>query len=250
MCGRVVQVKELASYATELGVKLSGQLPNAPPHYNGAPSQDLLVLRRHPQTGEDRLGLLRWGLIPHWAKDRKIAWKMINARAETIETAAAFRDAYRARRCLVPVDGFYEWKRIGKVKQPFLIATKGGEPFTLAGLWENWKDPDSGEWMRTFTIVTTDANELVANLHDRMPVIIAAADRERWLDPKQEVDELLRPYPAALMTMWPVSTKVNSPKNDDRELIEPITLDAEPFDDPGSGVPRANEGGLTPADSE
>jgi len=145
VCGRVVQHRELSTYARELGINLSGQVPNAPPHYNGAPSQDLLVLRRDPKTGEGRLGLPRWGLIPHWAKDRKIAWKLINARCETVGKTSAFKDAYRQRRCLIPVDGFYEWKKIGNVKQPFLIAMQSGEPFTLAGLWENWKEPATGE---------------------------------------------------------------------------------------------------------
>src|SRR5215204_4266868 len=121
MCGRVVQHRELTTYARELGINLSGRVPNAPPRYNGAPSQDLLVLRRDPKTGEGRLGLLRWGLIPHWAKDKKIAWKLINARCETVGKTPAFKDAYRQRRCLIPVDGFYEWRKIGNVKQPFLI---------------------------------------------------------------------------------------------------------------------------------
>src|SRR5215213_1051067 len=250
MCGRVVEHRELATYARELGINLSGHVPNAPPHYNGAPSQDLLVLRRDPKTGEGRLGLLRWGLIPHWAKDKKIAWKLINARCETVGKTAAFKEAYRQRRCLIPVDGFYEWKKIGNVKQPFLIAMRSGEPFTLAGLWENWKEPATGEWVRTFTIVTTDANELVARLHDRMPVIIAPADRERWLNPDEAPDDLLRPYPAHLMKMWPVSTRVNSPKNEDRELIEPIVLNDAAEQERGSGVPRANEAGAEPADSE
>ena len=249
MCGRVVQHRELSGYARELGINLSGQVPNAPPHYNGAPSQDLLVLRRDPKTGESRLGLLRWGLIPHWAKDKKIAWKLINARCETVGKTAAFKDAYRQRRCLIPVDGFYEWKKIGDVKQPFLIAMQSGEPFTLAGLWENWKEPATGEWIRTFTIVTTDANELVAQLHDRMPVIIAPADRERWMNPDEAPDDLLRPYPADLMKMWPVSTKVNSPKNEGRELIEPIYLFPAAERSEGD-IPRANQAVDQPADSQ
>jgi hypothetical protein len=152
--------------------------------------------------------MIRWGLLPSWAKDRKLAWKMINARAETVTTAAAFKKAFEKRRCLLPVDGFFEWKKVGKEKRPYMIAMADGEAFTLAGLWENWKDPDSGEWVRTFTIITTDANELVAQLHDRMPVVIAPEDRERWLkgpNPK----ELLKPYPAERMTMWPVSPKLN-----------------------------------------
>jgi putative SOS response-associated peptidase YedK len=120
------------------------------------------------------LDLIRWGLLPFWAKDQKIAWKLINARAETVATAPAFKKAFAKRRRLVPVDGFYEWKKVGKEKRPYLIGMANGEPFTLAGLWENWKDPASGEWIRTFTIITTDANDLVCELHDRMPVVIGA----------------------------------------------------------------------------
>lgn len=176
---------------------------------------------------------------------------LLEGERETVGTTAAFKDAHRQRRCLVPVDGFYEWKKIGKVKQPFLIAMKSGAPFTLAGLWENWKEPATGEWIRTFTIVTTDANELLAELHDRMPVIIAASDRERWMDPEEEAPgDLLRPYAADEMTMWPVSTAVNSPKNDNRELVEPVRLGSEMAGDENSRVPRVNEAGRMPSDSE
>src|SRR5215203_7266188 len=161
---------------------------------------------------------------------------MINARAETVTTAPAFKKAFEKRRCLLPVDGFFEWKKVGKEKRPYMIAMADGEAFTLAGLWENWKDPDSGEWLRTFTIITTDANELVAQLHDRMPVVIAPEDRERWLkgpNPK----ELLKPYPAERMSMWPVSPKLNSPKNDSHDLRAPI--DCPKARAPGHGE-RAN----------
>src|SRR5215217_7894424 len=118
---------------------LSPGLPNTPPHYNGAPSQDFLIARSHPETRDTTLDLIRWGLLPSWAKDQKIAWRLINARAETVATASAFKQAFAKRRCLVPVDGFYEWKKVGKEKRPYLIGMANGEPFTLAGLWENWK---------------------------------------------------------------------------------------------------------------
>jgi putative SOS response-associated peptidase YedK len=170
-------------------------IPNAPAHYNGAPGQDYLVARVHPETDDMTLDMIRWGLLPSWAKDRKMAWKMINARAETVTTAPAFKKAFEKRRCLLPVDGLFEWKKVGKEKRPYMTAMNDGEAFTLAGLWENWKDPHSGEWVRTFTIITTDANELVGQLHDRMPVVIAPEDGERWLkgpNPR----ELLSPYPA------------------------------------------------------
>jgi putative SOS response-associated peptidase YedK len=150
MCGRVIQARDPTLYTHVVGGEPERGLPNTPPHYNGAPGQDYLIGRRHPETGARTLDVLRWGLIPSWAKDRKIAWKTINARSETVATTAAFKKAFAKRRCLVPVDGFYEWRTVGKVKQPYAIGMTDGQPFTLAGLWENWKDPDTGEWVRTF----------------------------------------------------------------------------------------------------
>jgi putative SOS response-associated peptidase YedK len=145
---------------------------NYPPRWNG-PSQDLLVIRRNHKTGEVSLDPLRWGLIPYWCEDPKGGRKPINAKCETVRTLPSFREAYRKRRCILPVDGFFEWKAIKgqKAKRPHAIAMKNGSPFGIGGLWENWKDPTSGEWMRTFAIITTDANELVAEIHDRMPLI-------------------------------------------------------------------------------
>jgi putative SOS response-associated peptidase YedK len=138
-----------------------------------------------------------------------------------------FRDAYRRRRCIVPVDGFFEWKATkGRLKQPYAIAMKDGSPFGIGGLWENWKDPTSGEWIRTFAIITTDANELVAEIHDRMPLIITPTDYERWLSDEPDPHDLMRPFPAAPMEMWPISTRVNKPENDDPSILEPIELSA------------------------
>jgi putative SOS response-associated peptidase YedK len=199
MCGRVAQRRAPREYESTLKIDWTKGIPNAPAHYNGAPGQDYLVIRVHPESEDITLDMIRWGLLPSWAKDRKMAWKMINARAETVTTATAFKKAFEKRRCLLPLDGFFEWKKVGKEKRPYMIAMADGEAFTLAGLWENWKDPESGEWVRTFTIITTDANELVAQLHDRMPVVIAPEDRERWLkgpNPR----ELLRPYPTERMS--------------------------------------------------
>ena len=139
-----------------------------------------------------------------------------------------FRDAYRHRRCIVRIDGFFEWKAIKgqKAKQPYAIAMNDGKPFGLGGLWENWKDPTSGEWIRTFTIITTDANEMVAEIHDRMPLIIAPGDYVRWLSDEPDPHDLLRPYPAEPMRMWPISTHVNKPENDDPSIVEPIEFSA------------------------
>jgi putative SOS response-associated peptidase YedK len=248
MCGRVTQAKNPVEYGSVLKINFARGIPNAPPHYNGAPGKDYLIARSHPETHDTTLDLIRWGLLPSWAKDRKIAWKLINARAETVSTASAFRKAFEKRRCLVPIDGFFEWKKVGKEKRPYMIAMADRAPFTLAGLWENWKDPDSGEWLRTFTIITTDANELVGQLHDRMPVVIAPEDRERWLS-GDKPKELLKPYPAERMTMWPVSPKLNSPKNDSPDLLDEWLA---PEESATGGVERANEGEpeRKPANSE
>ena len=172
---------------------------------------------------------LRWGLIPNWCSDPNGGRKPINAKCETVRDLPTFRDAYRTRRCIVPVDGFFEWKAIKgqKAKQPYAIAIKDGSPFGIAGIWENWKEPASGEWIRTFAIITTDANALVADIHDRMPVILApAADYHRWLGDEADPRELMRPHPANLMRMWPISTRVNKPENDDPSIVEPIELAA------------------------
>jgi putative SOS response-associated peptidase YedK len=152
--------------------------------------------------------------------------KPINAKCETVGTLPTFRDAYRLRRCILPVDGFYEWKAIKgqRAKQPYAIAMKDGAPFGIAGLWENWKDPAFGEWIRTFAVITTDANELVADIHDRMPAILAPGDYTRWLSDEPDPRDLMRPFPARLMRMWPISTRVNKPENDDPSIIEPIEL--------------------------
>ena len=140
-----------------------------------------------------------------------------------------FREAYHKRRCILPVDGFFEWKAIKgqKAKQPYAIAMKGGSPFGIGGLWENWKDPTSGEWVRTFAIITTDANELVvAEIHDRMPLILASGDYTRWLSDEPNPRDLMRAFPAEPMRMWPISTMVNKPENDDPSIVEPIELTA------------------------
>ncbi len=220
MCGRFVQIASPADL--EFSFQTTNPLPNVQPRYNAAPGQDLMVVRRHPDTGQRSLDLLRWGLIPHWAKDPKIAWSSINARVETLDTRPAFRSAYRKRRCLVPADAFYEWKKEGTRKQPYAIALKSRELFAFAGLWENWQDPEIEQWVRTFTIITTDANELVAPIHDRMPVILAPEDYDGWLLPETDAKALLWPYPAELMTAWPISPRVNSPRNEGAELLEAV----------------------------
>ena len=230
MCGRVVQASgpELLGLAIVSGFEGRDRRGgNLAPRYNAAPSQELWVIRQRRDTGERTLDLLKWGLVPYWMK-QKPKPPPINAKAETVHKAPMFRDAYARRRCIVPIDAFFEWKAVlgQKVKEPFAIAMKDRSPFGLAGLWENWKDPATGEWVRTFAVITTNANTLVSTIHDRMPAILSPQDYDRWLSDELDPRELLRPFPAEPMTMWPVSTRVNTPKNDDPDILTPV-VDAD-----------------------
>ncbi|MBV8969991.1 MAG: SOS response-associated peptidase [Verrucomicrobia bacterium] len=195
-----------------------------PISYNIAPSQKVLTIRFNPETRVRLLDALQWGLIPYWAKDPKIGYRTINARAESIDKAPSFREAFTKGRCLIPADGFYEWRKTVKPKLPFAIAIKDGRPFTFAGLCENWKDPQTDEWVRTCTIITGEPNELVAQIHPRMPVIIPETHHAAWLGETDDgnLKELLVPYPADQMCMWEISPRVNTPKNDDPSLWEPV----------------------------
>lgn len=192
------------------------------PRYNIAPTQEAAVVRR---SGDARsLSLLRWGLVPFWAKDPGIGNRMINARSETVGEKPSFRTSFRRKRCLVAASGFYEWQRTEGRKQPWHFRMRGGGPFAMAGLWDSW---DKGEGLlETFTILTTEPNELVARAHQRMPVVLRPADHRLWLDPSVEdterLGELLVPYPADEMEGFPVSTLVNSPANDSPSCIEPL----------------------------
>jgi putative SOS response-associated peptidase YedK len=173
---------------------------------------------------------MRWGLVPYWAKDMKIGFSTINAQAETVDTKSAFRSAFERRRCLVPVENFYEWQKTGpKDKQPYAIALADRGIMALAGLWENWKSP-AGEWVRSFTIITTMPNELCAPIHNRMPVILPPETWPAWLGEEAAVaaqlKALLAPYPADRMTCWPVDKRVGNVRNNDPSLIEPIELTA------------------------
>jgi len=227
MCGRVIQSSAPFRLAIIDGLDVrDSRFHNFPQHWNGAPSQELLVIRRNHQTNRVSLDALRWGLIPHSCADPDGGCKPINAKCETVATLPTFRDAYRKRRCILPVDGFFEWKAIKgqHAKQPYAIAMKDGYPFGIAGIWENRKDPKSGDWIRTFAILTTEANELVSTIHNRMPLILPKESFARWLGDEPDPRELMRPFPAAPMRMWPISTRVNKPENDDPSIIEPIQL--------------------------
>ena len=193
------------------------------PRYNIAPTQDIVAIRN--DGTENRAEFMRWGLVPSWAKDPKIGNRMINARAETLAERPSFRVAYRRRRCLIVADSFYEWKREGRNRTPVRIMLESGGLFSFAGLWEAWKRPDDS-WMLSCAIITTQANELVGAIHDRMPVILDPEDESAWLDPDLQdtdaISELLVPYPAEQMTAYEVSRIVNSPANDVPECIIPI----------------------------
>jgi putative SOS response-associated peptidase YedK len=197
------------------------------PRYNIAPTQPVPVLRQHPQEPTRQLSLMKWGLIPHWAKDRSGAARMINAKSETAAIKPAFRDPLKLRRCLIPADGFYEWKRAAKSTQPYCFEVRHGELFAFAGIWENWKNP-AGDWLRTCSILTTTANAVAAAVHDRMPVILSPDDYDLWLDPGMQdvaaASELLKPYNANQMRSYPVSSRINQVANDDEDVSRPVEV--------------------------
>ena len=222
MCGRVIQSSSPLRLAIVEGLDVSdSRMGNVRPRWMAAESE-LLVIRRNHKTGERSLDLIKWGLIPHWCSDPKGGRRPINARAENVAKLPMFREAYAQRRCIVPVDGFFEWRAIkgARAKQPYAIAMKDGSPFGLAGLWENWRNPSTGEWERTFAIITVPSNELVGQIHDRMPAIVERASYDRcWLSSEPDPRDLLITYPSETMTMWQISTRVNTPENDDASLL-------------------------------
>jgi putative SOS response-associated peptidase YedK len=227
MCGRYLNKLPPAEIARLFGTR--NTLPNYPERYNIAPTDAVLAVRYNSRSGERSLDALRWGLVPHWAKDLSIGSRLINARAETLATTPAFRDAFAGRRCLIPASGFYEWQKTGKTKTPYAIVPTDAPLFAFAGLWENWRDKKAGDtapWIRTCSIVTGKPNELLAPLHDRMPVILDESAWAAWLGENAaepgDLLGLLKPYPATAMKAYPVGTRVNSVKNDDAGLIEPM----------------------------
>lgn len=224
MCGRFTQTATPAAIAQQFDVH---NFPLLKPRYNIAPSQPVSAIRLDPETMTRQLVLLRWGLIPSWAKDPKIGFHCINAKAETVAEKPSFRAAFRKRRCLVVATGFYEWQVQGKTKQPMWIGLKSRQPFAFAGLWEQWKPPE-GDTIESCTILTTEPNELMRPIHDRMPVVLPAEAYPQWLDPTvQDVDSLkilLRPYPSEDLVVYPVSTLVNSPRHDVPECLEPVPV--------------------------
>jgi putative SOS response-associated peptidase YedK len=221
MCGRFVLIAPGEALAEQFNLV---ETPLQTPRYNIAPTQPVTAVRLSPQTAERELTFFRWGLIPSWAKDMKMGARMINARSETVAEKPAFRAAFKRRRCLIPADGFYEWQKLNGGKQPIYIHSQDGHPFAFAGLWETWQAAD-GSMIETCTILTTTPNELMTPIHNRMPVIIEPEDYGMWLDPSSKPEDarhLFRPYPPEKMAAYPVSTMVNSPRNDTPSCITPL----------------------------
>lgn len=233
MCCRYFQARSSGDIARHFGT--TNATPNLFPSFNRAPTQEGLAVRRHPDTAARHLDVLRWGLVPRWAKDASGAARMMNARGESVAEKPAFRDAFRRRRCLVPMDGFYEWRAEGKGKQPYACALRSGEPMACAGLWEGWKQPD-GEWLRSYTIITCAAAGRQAMLHDRMPVILPRAAWDPWLAGEEEAAllALLTPAEDALLAFWPVAARVGRVAENDAGLIErdPLAQPPAELDDP------------------
>ena len=218
MCGRYLFISPLESVQRMFKFN---QMSNLGPNYNVAPTHEMPIVRRQKDDHGNELAIARWGLIPHWAKDLKIGYSTINARSETAASKPAFRDAFKKRRCLVLADGLFEWQRNGKDKTPYLIRLKGGGPFAFAGLWSTWRPPE-GEELTSYTIMTTEPNELMAEIHNRMPVILGVDDHDRWLDLDADPAKVLKPCPADWLEAFPVDKRVGNVRNNDAALIEPL----------------------------
>jgi putative SOS response-associated peptidase YedK len=224
MCARF-QFAPPEDWVEEFGL---ADAPDVPPRYNIAPTQDVLAVRRQ-RTGSRQARLFRWGLVPYWAEDPAMGNRLINARAESVATRAAFREPFKQRRCLVPAQGFYEWKKFGRAREPWLVRMKGGATFAFAGLWDRWAG--AGNTIESCALVTTAANPLVAPIHGRMPVLLDRKSYDLWLDPEASEDDLrtlLAPFPAEVMEAFPVSPRVNGTAVDDADLARPVTPEPDP----------------------
>lgn len=224
MCGRFTQTASPSVIAQKFALD---DPPLFTSRYNIAPSQPIAAIRIEPDTTTRKLVMLRWGLIPLWAKDPKIGNQCINAKAETVAENPSFRSAFKKRRCLIVATGFYEWRVRGRVKQPMWIGLRSKSPFAFAGLWEHWK-PDEGEPIETCTIITTEPNDLMVPIQNRMPVILSPTSYDQWLDPTfqhvEPLKALLLPYLSEELTAYPVNTLVNNPRNDAPQCLEPVSM--------------------------
>jgi putative SOS response-associated peptidase YedK len=232
MCGRVRVPEDYSELKIDL--KLHEIVPHSfAPRWNVPPTEMLPVVTS--KDGKRRLEPMRWGLIPSWAKDAKVGFSTFNARADNLDTKPAFKGPWaKGRRCVVVTSGFYEWKKLngGKDRQPYAVALGNRGPMLMAGLWDVWKNPADGQWLRSCTIITTDSNEMVATVHDRMPAIVGPDGIAPWLGEEpvtlEELKAILRPYPSERMTMWPVDKRVGNVKNEGPELAEPLRPETQP----------------------
>ncbi len=227
MCGRFTLRVPTPVLIEHFGL---GRAVTLSPRFNVAPTQDVAVVRRADDSVRE-LTLVRWGLIPSWAKDPSVATRLINARCETVAKKPSFRSAFRHRRCLVAADGFYEWQKVGRSKHPYHIALRDGGPLALAGLWESWQPDKTGPPLESCTIITTEANRLLQPIHDRMPVIVDPADYQQWLDPEerdsQSLQALLVPFAEEALQAVRISDHVNSPRHDDARCLESLPGQAD-----------------------
>jgi putative SOS response-associated peptidase YedK len=227
MCGRARLSSDVSDIKLVFSIPPERPPPNFAASRNVAPTDSLPVVHYDAGAGERSLDVMRWGLVPSWAKDIKVGFSNIRAKAEGIDTRPAFREAFQRRRCLVPLDNFYEWKKLGKERQPYAMALADRRLMAMAGLWESWRSP-AGERLRSFAIVTTAANALLAPVHDRMPVILGPENWPLWLGEAPanpaRLKALLAPYPADDMVIWPVDRRVGNVKNNDPSLVEPVAL--------------------------
>lgn len=220
MCGRFARTSIVETFAKLFGAT---GIENLEPSYNVAPTHSLLAARLNPE-GARELTMLHWGLVSFWSKGPDSKYSMINARSDSLTTKPAYREPFKRRRCLIAADGFFEWKKEGNQKRPYFIRLRGGPSFAFAGLWDHW-EADGHTPIDSCTIITCDANSLVAVIHDRMPVILPPKAYDAWLDPGTRSTDraaLLRPWPDTLTEMWPVGMAVNSPRNNDESLIRPV----------------------------
>jgi putative SOS response-associated peptidase YedK len=228
MCGRYRLSRRAQVLRDHFGVETEVDWS---PRYNIAPTQPVATIHQHRSQPKREFSLMRWGLIPYWSKDAGIGARMINARAETVASKAAFREPLLHRRCLMPADGFYEWKRDGRNKQPYCFATSDDSLFAFAGLWDRWRAPD-GTIVKSCTILTTTPNALMADVHDRMPVILPAGEYDLWLDPgfhnEATLCDLLKAFDSSAMRRYPVSARVNNVENDEPDCSAPLDLAVSP----------------------
>ncbi len=239
MCGRFAQADGGKGLMEQLGIVVTASA--TPARYNIAPSQQAVVIRRLSQQTTPSASLLRWGFVPHWTPNPPFGAPLINARSETVTEKPSFRDAFIHRRCLVPTNGFYEWRGKGRDKQPFFIGMADGQSFAMGGLWEAWHAPEE-TCIETFTLLTTQANACVAPIHNRMPVIVAREYYATWLNmeatvPVCSMAAILAPFPALQMVSHPVSDRVNSPAHDSASCMQPVAVQKSLWEDDSAMQP-------------